>query len=161
MVAPGGGRRSRPRTGQAAAWPPVGAAGGAWTPVRPAIVRRALGTWRSLVARLLWEQEVAGSNPVVPTSGGAFVLRAERSRRGPESLGVLSAAPAPEGPCGFGAAGLTTPGPRSLRLGSASGRKLCAASSGGQGPRPEDPATTAKNQPGTRSAIESTIRDAR
>lgn len=25
------------------------------------------GTWRSLVARLLWEQDVAGSNPVVPT----------------------------------------------------------------------------------------------
>ena len=26
-----------------------------------------LGTWRSLVARLFWEQDVAGSNPVVPT----------------------------------------------------------------------------------------------
>ena len=26
--------------------------------------------WRSLVARLLWEQDVAGSNPVVPTSRG-------------------------------------------------------------------------------------------
>ncbi len=24
------------------------------------------GAWRSLVARLLWEQEVAGSNPVAP-----------------------------------------------------------------------------------------------
>ena len=24
--------------------------------------------WRSLVARLLWEQDVAGSNPVIPTS---------------------------------------------------------------------------------------------
>ena len=23
--------------------------------------------WRSLVARLLWEQDVAGSNPVIPT----------------------------------------------------------------------------------------------
>jgi hypothetical protein len=25
------------------------------------------GTWRSLVARLLWEQDVGGSNPLVPT----------------------------------------------------------------------------------------------
>ena len=24
--------------------------------------------WRSLVARLLWEQDVAGSNPVIPTT---------------------------------------------------------------------------------------------
>ena len=24
------------------------------------------GAWRSLVARLLWEQEVAGSNPAAP-----------------------------------------------------------------------------------------------
>jgi hypothetical protein len=27
-----------------------------------------VGTWRSLVAHLLWEQRVAGSNPAVPTS---------------------------------------------------------------------------------------------
>ncbi len=26
------------------------------------------GEWRSLVAHLLWEQRVAGSNPVSPTS---------------------------------------------------------------------------------------------
>ena len=26
-----------------------------------------VGTWRSLVAHLLWEQRVAGSNPAVPT----------------------------------------------------------------------------------------------
>lgn len=25
------------------------------------------GMWRSLVARLLWEQDVAGSNPAIPT----------------------------------------------------------------------------------------------
>ncbi len=28
----------------------------------------AIGEWRSLVARLLWEQDVAGSNPVSPTN---------------------------------------------------------------------------------------------
>ena len=27
-----------------------------------------IGTWRSLVAHLLWEQGVAGSNPVIPRS---------------------------------------------------------------------------------------------
>jgi hypothetical protein len=27
------------------------------------------GTWRSLVARSLWEREAAGSNPAVPTNG--------------------------------------------------------------------------------------------
>ena len=31
-----------------------------------------VGTWRSLVARLLWEQDVAGSNPVVPTISSLF-----------------------------------------------------------------------------------------
>ena len=33
------------------------------------------GAWRSLVARLLWEQEVAGSNPVAPSfvTGGYAV----------------------------------------------------------------------------------------
>ena len=34
------------------------------------LLYRHFGTWRSLVARLLWEQDVAGSNPVVPTSRG-------------------------------------------------------------------------------------------
>ena len=33
------------------------------------------GTWRSLVARLLWEQDVAGSNPVVPTIHAGVVHR--------------------------------------------------------------------------------------
>jgi hypothetical protein len=27
-----------------------------------------IGAWRSLEARLLWEQEVGGSNPLAPTS---------------------------------------------------------------------------------------------
>ena len=27
-----------------------------------------VGAWRSLVARLLWEQEVGGSNPSAPTT---------------------------------------------------------------------------------------------
>ncbi len=30
----------------------------------------AAGEWRSLVAHLLWEQRVAGSNPVSPTIAG-------------------------------------------------------------------------------------------
>jgi hypothetical protein len=34
------------------------------------------GEWRSLVAHLLWEQRVAGSNPVSPTI--AEVLKAGR-----------------------------------------------------------------------------------
>ncbi len=33
----------------------------------PARIERTLGEWRSPVARLVWDQEVAGSNPVSPT----------------------------------------------------------------------------------------------
>ena len=36
----------------------------------PIIILHRDGEWRSLVARLLWEQEVAGSNPVSPTRNG-------------------------------------------------------------------------------------------
>ncbi len=40
------------------------------------------GMWRSLVAHLLWEQGVAGSNPVIPTSSAyceAIALAVARS----------------------------------------------------------------------------------
>jgi hypothetical protein len=30
--------------------------------------RNIIGAWRSLAARLLWEQEVGGSNPLAPTN---------------------------------------------------------------------------------------------
>ena len=33
---------------------------------------RPIGAWRSLVARLLWEQEVGGSNPLAPTMELSF-----------------------------------------------------------------------------------------
>ena len=32
------------------------------------VINFVIGAWRSLVARLLWEQEVGGSNPLAPTS---------------------------------------------------------------------------------------------
>ena len=32
-----------------------------------------VGAWRSLVARLLWEQEVGGSNPSAPTTLIPFI----------------------------------------------------------------------------------------
>ena len=55
-----------------------------------AFVSSVAGMWRSLVARLLWEQDVAGSNPVIPTmfyragpSGPAFCFPDARRNDGP------------------------------------------------------------------------------
>jgi hypothetical protein len=31
------------------------------------------GAWRSLVAHLLWEQDVGGSNPLAPTTAGTVL----------------------------------------------------------------------------------------
>ena len=39
-----------------------------------------VGMWRSLVARLLWEQDVAGSNPVIPTIFASSLLTQRRTR---------------------------------------------------------------------------------
>src|SRR5918994_5462534 len=39
-----------------------------WAPVPRCDTAVASGAWRSLAARLLWEQEVAGSNPAAPTT---------------------------------------------------------------------------------------------
>lgn len=34
-----------------------------------------IGVWRSLGARLIWDQEVAGSNPVTPTIANFLVKK--------------------------------------------------------------------------------------
>ena len=61
----------------------------------------------------------------------------------PSHLGCSPPRPPPRGLYGFRAAGLATPGPRSLRLGSASGRKLGWGPMRGQGLFGGDPANTA------------------
>ena len=49
-------------------------------PVKPLKPRRPRsGAWLSLVERLLWEQDVGGSNPLAPTNA-APVVRLERNR---------------------------------------------------------------------------------
>lgn len=63
--------------------------------------RAGVGEWRSPVARLLWEQDVAGSNPVSPT----IHLRLQYfPRRGLiwRLLGSESAIVAPRSPIGRG-----------------------------------------------------------
>ena len=39
------------------------------------IIPTEIGAWRSLVARLLWEQEVGGSNPLAPTNNFNYLER--------------------------------------------------------------------------------------
>ena len=49
-------------------------ASSAHAPLAVLCVDALVGAWRSLVARLLWEQDVAGSNPVSPTRKPCFRL---------------------------------------------------------------------------------------
>ena len=39
------------------------------------------GAWLSLVERLLWEQDVGGSNPLAPTTSGMILTRHFERRR--------------------------------------------------------------------------------
>ena len=50
-------------------------------------MRRSVGAWRSLVAHLLWEQRVAGSNPAAPTisTGTVVETHAAPSQDDPEA----------------------------------------------------------------------------
>ena len=63
-------------------------------------------TWLSLVERLLWEQDAAGSNPVVRTISGCLI-GFENSIRQPDSLRYLNplltatAHMLPSLPCGY------------------------------------------------------------
>ena len=62
----------------------LGKKGGSRTSRRPTI-----GEWRSLAARLLWEQEVPGSNPGSPTIGGLCQVVSESSLGLARTLAVL------------------------------------------------------------------------
>lgn len=56
-----------------------------WTPACSGAFH---GVWRSLVARVLWEHDVAGSNPVTPTRRRPYGIREDRP-----SLGHSTGAP--------------------------------------------------------------------
>jgi hypothetical protein len=45
-----------------------------------------IGAWRSLAARLLWEQEVGGSNPLAPTSLRFKTKLNKRSQKHPPHI---------------------------------------------------------------------------
>src|SRR5665647_3229093 len=51
------------------------------------------GTWRSLVAHLLWEQGVGGSNPPVPTSTSLWAGVAQLVEHQPSKLRVAGSRP--------------------------------------------------------------------
>ncbi len=51
------------------------------------------GTWRSLVAHLLWEQGVGGSNPPVPTTTAVWAGVAQLVEHQPSKLRVAGSRP--------------------------------------------------------------------
>src|SRR5687767_3683056 len=51
--------------------------------------RSSSGAWRSLVARSLWEREVAGSNPAAPTGSVVATVAAGAALRPGPALGAV------------------------------------------------------------------------
>src|SRR4051794_41843052 len=85
-------------------------------------------------------------------AGGPLPDRRQQET-GPDPPGVLSAMSAPEGAGhGFRAAGLATPGPRSLRFGSASRGNLGAPLTAVKGPSEGDSANTGDFRPAVAGA---------